>query len=215
MVTVPSDAWSASGSAASGDGCARLMRHTAPTVAALKTFGMSNPLDCVILARRESIRDAEWTESTKTGASTAQFGSCGRSDRPGPLVGNPTNAPHAIPLTRSACWRRLAAPQSREQRGHIVADFGPVGLHLRQLGWRHEVIEPALEARPFARPRPPIPDMRPVVGPDAEQAQIVQPCSERHQVDVGQRRAGAEDPRPALGQRLLQLLERPLVGGDP
>src|SRR5258705_13729774 len=92
MLTVPSDAWSASGSAASRDGCARLMRHTAPTVAALKTFGISNSLDCVIPARRESIRDAERTESAKTGASTAQFESCGGRDLTGRLVGNPTNA---------------------------------------------------------------------------------------------------------------------------
>ena len=71
------------------------MRHTAPTVAALKTFSISNPLDSVIPARRESIRDAERTESAKTGASTAQFGSCGGPDLTGRLVGNPTNAPHA------------------------------------------------------------------------------------------------------------------------
>src|SRR3977135_2108230 len=92
MVTVPSDAWSASGSAASRDGCARLMRHTAPTVAALKTFGISNSLDCVIPARRECIMDVERAESAKSGASTAQFGSCGGRDLTVRLVGDPTNA---------------------------------------------------------------------------------------------------------------------------
>jgi hypothetical protein len=35
---------------------------------------MSNPLDCVIPARRESIRDAERTESAKTGVSAARTG---------------------------------------------------------------------------------------------------------------------------------------------
>jgi hypothetical protein len=42
--------------------------------------------------KAESIRDAERTESAKTGASTAQFGSCGGRDLTGRLVGNPTNA---------------------------------------------------------------------------------------------------------------------------
>jgi hypothetical protein len=88
------------------------MRHTAPTVAALKTFSISNPLDSVIPARRESIRDAERTESAKTGASTAQFGSCGGPDLTIRLVGNPTNAPRD-PFRRlnRTFWRPTELPK--------------------------------------------------------------------------------------------------------
>jgi hypothetical protein len=56
----------------------------------LKTFSMSNPLDCVIPARRESIRVAERTESAKTDVSAARAGRAVVG--PGRTVGKPTDA---------------------------------------------------------------------------------------------------------------------------
>src|SRR6478735_2424584 len=85
MLTLPSPC-SAAGSAARGNGCTRLIRQAATSVAVMKTFGISNPLDRVIPATTESIRDVEWTESAKTGAST---GSCTGRTPSGRTVGTP------------------------------------------------------------------------------------------------------------------------------
>jgi hypothetical protein len=66
----------------------------------MKTFGISNPLDRVIPATTESIRDVEWTESAKTGAST---GSCtGRTARGGTVGTPPPLGADAVPTTARA-----------------------------------------------------------------------------------------------------------------
>ena len=82
-----------------------------------------------------------------------------------------------------------------EQLCQIAPDFGSVCTHFPELGLRQRVAESDLEARPFANLGPPIPYTRPVVGPNAEQAEIVEPCNIGHQIDIGERWAGAEDPR--------------------
>jgi hypothetical protein len=46
-------------------------------------------------------------------------------------------------------------------------------------------------------------------------SEIVEPRRERHQVDVGETGIGAKDPRPGLGQRILQQLECSLVSRNP
>ncbi len=61
-------------------------------------------------------------------------------------------------------------------------------------------MEAAPKTRPLASQRPPFLDVRPLRGPHPKQAEIVEPRSIGHQIDVGERGLGAEAPWVPLTQ---------------
>src|SRR5580704_6985757 len=98
--------------------------------------------------------------------------------------------------------------------GNAVANFRAVGCHFGKLMSRDEFVQTGFEAWPRAGVRPPILHPWPMFRPQVEQPEIIEPRGERHQVDVGKRRIGAQDPRSAAGQCLFEQLEGALISGD-